>query len=121
VAGLVASIEAEAVVERARTGREPLGPEAIRRQDPHTRPNRLKRSPTPLLHAASKAVRQALREAYGRFLAAFREAAELLKASDRNACFPEGCFRPVCPSCASARPARRRPYTKPRPAQRPIL
>lgn len=33
----------------------------------------------------------------GRFLAAFREAAEKLKAGDRLARFPDGCFPPGLP------------------------
>jgi hypothetical protein len=97
VAGLVREIEAEAAAERALTGRQPLGLEAILRQHPHTRPNRTKKSPAPLFHAATKAVRIALREAYGRFIAAFREAAERLRAGDRFARFPNGCFPPGLP------------------------
>ena len=97
VAGLVQTIEADAAAERALTGREPLGAETIRRQHPHTRPNRTKKSPAPLFHAACKAVRLGLKEAYGRFLAAFREAAERLKAGDRLARFPDGCFPPGLP------------------------
>jgi hypothetical protein len=36
-------------------------------------------------------------EAYGWFVAAFREAAEKLKAGDRNAAFPPGSFPPAMP------------------------
>jgi hypothetical protein len=97
VAGLVEEIEREAAAERAMSGREPLGREAILRQHPHTRPNRTKKSPAPLFHAASKAVRQELRAAYGHFVAAFREAAERLRAGDRLAAFPQGSFPPGLP------------------------
>ena len=45
----------------------------------------------------SKAIRDGLREAYGLFLAAFRDAAELLKAGDRLAKFPVGSFPPGLP------------------------
>jgi hypothetical protein len=38
-----------------------------------------------------------LREAYGLFLTAFRDAAELLKAGDRMASFPKGSFPPGLP------------------------
>jgi hypothetical protein len=47
--------------------------------------------------AASKAIRNGLREAYGLFLAAFRDAADLLKAGDRSARFPIGSFPPGLP------------------------
>ena len=107
IAGLIREIEADAVAERKLTGREPLGREAILRQHPHTQPNQTKKSPCPLFHAASKAARQGLREAYGRFLAAFREAAEKLKAGDRLARFPDGCFPPGLPFvglCATGPP-----------------
>ena len=97
VAGLVQEIDAEAAAERKRTGRAPLGPEAILRQHPHTSPNKSKKSPAPRFHAATKAAREALRKAYGLFLAAFREAAERLKAGDRSARFPNGCFPPGLP------------------------
>jgi len=97
VAGLVQEIAADAAAERKRTGREPLGVTAILHQHPHTCPNKSKKSPAPRFHAASKATREALRKAYGFFLAAFREAAERLKAGDRTARFPNGCFPPGLP------------------------
>jgi len=97
VAGLVKEIDAEAAAERKRTSREPLGASTILRQHPHTRPDKTKKSPAPRFHAASKAAREALRNAYGLFLAAFREAAERLKAGDRTARFPNGCFPPGLP------------------------
>ena len=97
VAGLVREIESDAAAERKLTGREPLGREAILRQHPQTRPQKLKKSPAPLFHAASRNARQGLRAAYGLFLGAFREAAERLKAGDRLARFPDGCFPPALP------------------------
>jgi len=44
-----------------------------------------------------KKVRKTLWEAYGLFLAAFREAAEKLRAGDRSAAFPPGSFPPRLP------------------------
>ena len=98
-------LEADAAAERRLTGREPLGAEAIVKQDPQTRPEKLKKSPAPLFHAASKEARQGLRAAYGLFLAAFREAAERLKAGDRLARFPNGCFPPALPFVGMAEAA----------------
>jgi len=63
-------------------GVPPLGPDAIRRQSPDTIPPRSKKSPAPLFLAASKRVRDDLRNAYDSFLAAFREAADELKAGN---------------------------------------
>ena len=45
----------------------------------------------------SARVRRELWEAYRWFVAAFREAAERLRAGDRNALFPLGSFPPALP------------------------
>jgi REP element-mobilizing transposase RayT len=97
VAALVEEIEAEARMARLERGLPVLGIRAVLRQNPHTQPNKTKKSPAPRFHAASKAVRNGLREMYGLFLAAFRDAAELLKAGDRMARFPLGSFPPGLP------------------------
>src|SRR5215213_7370188 len=75
----------------------PLGPAGVRAQNPETRPKRIKKSPAPFFHALRKKVRKALWEAYGEFLAAYREAAERWRAGDRSAVFPAGCFPPGLP------------------------
>jgi hypothetical protein len=89
-------IEEEAAATRKRTGAEPFGAAKILAQDPGTRPERVKRSPAPLLHAASKAMRQVF---YGGFalFAAYRTAAEKLQRGDPNPGFPFGCFPPALP------------------------
>jgi len=70
---------------------------AVLKQHPHERPNRPKKSYAPLVHAASRKVRLALYEGYRAFVAAYREAAEKLRAGDRAAIFPAGCFPPALP------------------------
>ena len=97
VAGLVREIEAEAAAERERTGIEPPGPAAVRAQKPHDRPNKSKKSPAPFCHAASKAVRCELYDAYAWFVGCFRQAAEKWKAGDLTASFPCGSFPPGRP------------------------
>ena len=97
VAGLVEEIEAEARAGRESRGVQPLGVEAILKQNPHTRPNHPKKSPAPLFHAVAKTVRQTFWVAYSTFVAAFREAADQLKAGDRSARFPVGSFPPGLP------------------------
>jgi REP element-mobilizing transposase RayT len=94
-ASLVADIETEAAARRQRTGIRPRGPAAILAQNPLRRPLRTKKSPAPAFHAASQAVRRELRDAYGWFVGAFRQAAEKLRAGDRNAVFPAGSFPPA--------------------------
>ncbi|MCY1078767.1 hypothetical protein [Archangium lansingense] len=61
VRGLVADVEAEA---RARD-KAVLGARAVREQHPHTRPERLKRSPRPLGHASTLQALRELREREG--------------------------------------------------------
>jgi hypothetical protein len=97
VAELVREIEESAAAARRETGREPLGEEGVRAQDPETRPRKIKKSPAPFVHAATKSARKAMWEAYGWFVAAFRAAADKLKAGDRSAAFPAGSFPPGLP------------------------
>jgi hypothetical protein len=97
VAALIEEIEQQAAAELAKSGCVPLGVAGVLRQNPEARPNRPKRSPAPLYHAATKLVRQAFWEAYCTFVAAFRDAAETWKAGDRTARFPIGSFPPGLP------------------------
>lgn len=97
IAEMVAGIDAEFAAEREQRGMEPLGVEAIRRQDPHQEPNRVKRSPAPLCHAASKRVRHEIYAAYRAFVAAFRQGAEKLKTAELPKLFPGGSFPPAMP------------------------
>lgn len=94
---MIKKIEAEAKAERERTGRSPMGAEAIRRQSPFSSPaTPRKASPAPLFHAQGEDFIR-LRHAYRVFKAAFRQAAEILKAGDTKAPFPVGSFPPGLP------------------------
>jgi REP element-mobilizing transposase RayT len=94
---MVETIEAQAAQRRAETSALPLGPAAIKAQRPHHRPSKLKKSPAPLFHAATRRIRRELYDAYRFFLTAFREASERLRSGDRDARFPIGCFPPALP------------------------
>jgi REP element-mobilizing transposase RayT len=100
-AALVAEIESEFAAQRAKTGKQPLGVPAILSQHPHDRPQRSKKSPAPLVHAASRHVRRELYDAYRWFVAAYRDAAEKLRAGDPTARFPAGSFPPALPFVAA--------------------
>ncbi|HEX6862316.1 MAG TPA: hypothetical protein VF414_05845 [Thermoanaerobaculia bacterium] len=97
VAALVQEIDEKAAARRQAGGIRPLGIAAVLAQNPLHRPDRLKKSPAPLLHAATKAVRQLFWESYSLFVAAYRTAAERLKAGDTAPPFPAGCFPPALP------------------------
>ncbi len=109
VAEMATSIEEDSATERRARGIALLGVKAIQRQNAKRRPNRIKRSPVPAFHAASKRARLALVAAYRWFVAAYRDASERLRNGDRDAPFPEGCFPPSLPwfgsfSCSYPRP-----------------
>ena len=97
VGQVVKGIEIETTTRHARKGTQPAGVRAILSQRPHDRPRRLTRTRAPSFHAASKAVRRELVEAYDWFLAAYRDAAEKLRQGHLGGAFPEGCFPPGLP------------------------
>jgi REP-associated tyrosine transposase len=83
-AALVEDIESEVAARRKRTDAKPLGVAAVLAQNPLQRPKKTKKSPAPAFHAASKAVRRELWDAYALFVAAYRAAAEKLRAGARD-------------------------------------
>jgi REP element-mobilizing transposase RayT len=88
VAGLVADIE-------AKHSNEPvLGREAILKQDPQFRPDKVKRSPRPPAHSASKERLTDFVTAYREIVSSFREASVKWRGGDFQALFPPFCFRP---------------------------
>src|SRR4051812_30770797 len=97
VAALVEDIESEAAARRKRTGTTPLGVAAVLAQNPLQRPKKTKRSPAPAFHVASKAMRRELWNAYALFVAAYRAAAEKLRAGVRDVVFPRGSFPSALP------------------------
>ena len=101
IASLVSSIEADAAAERRKLGIKTLGAKALRRKSIWQRPSRPKRSPAPLVHAASKQARLTLIEAYRWFESSYRNAAQRWRSGDREALFPEGCFPPPLPFTGS--------------------
>lgn len=97
---LVSQIEIETASRHAREGTQPQGTKGILARDPHHRPLKLKESRAPASHAATKAARRELAEAFGWFLSAYREAAVRLRQGDLQAGFPEGSFPPPRPFVA---------------------
>jgi len=72
IENLIAEVVAENAAKRRAEGQMVLGAQRLQKQDPHTRPNRTKRSPTPRFHAMHAAVKRELRAAYSAFEATFR-------------------------------------------------
>jgi putative transposase len=97
VADLVAGIEQETTEVHQQAGTTPAGALWVMRQDPHTRPKLLQRSPAPAFHAATQKAYRLLKVAYSVFLAAYRAAAERLRRGEQGVAFPAGCFPPALP------------------------
>ena len=100
VAGLVKEIEQRTAALHALRDTEPIGPDEVRRHDPHRQPIRAKREPAPLVHATTKAARLAFRAAYNAFVGACLTATERLRATGDTSGFPEGSFLPPIPVSA---------------------
>ena len=94
---MVTEIEAKTAGHHKAEGTQPLGKRNVLRLDPHALPLHSKWSPAPMFHCASKQARCALREAYGQFCAAFRQAADRLRAGELPTAFPAGAFPPPMP------------------------
>ncbi len=97
ITDLIETITEEAQLVRSRSGAQPLGPDAICRQTPGTRPEKIKRSAAPRFHAFGKSARRMLYEAFALFVAAFREASEKLRRGEDSVRFPAGSFPPGRP------------------------
>lgn len=94
---LLREIEKETEARHADQGGRPIGVLEVMKLDPHARPERVKRSVAPVVHAATKAIRQELEEGYRWFVGAYREAAERLRQGETSTRFPKGSFPPRLP------------------------
>jgi hypothetical protein len=94
VAAMVRTIEHDTRTRAKQTGRSPLGPRRVCRQNPHATPEHVSRSPAPRFHAHDPSVRERLAEAIGEFLTAYRRASEALRRGDYDVAFPPCCFKP---------------------------
>ena len=89
---LVHEIVAHAAQKRHENGETVLGAQGVLAQDPHFFPNERRRSTAPLFHASSVATYRLLYKAFSAIYAAYRLAAERLRAGYRDVEFPEGTF-----------------------------
>lgn len=103
---LVRGIERETERHLRDTQREPMGLERLARQNPHDAPQRSKRTPAPLVHAATAEVRRQFRNAYRAFSNAYARASAKLRSQherwQRFELFPEQSFPPPGPFLAPA-------------------
>jgi hypothetical protein len=105
---LVREIEKETRERFAKEGNSPLGARRIMNQHPHSEPSSTRRSPAPLVHAASPEEWITYKRTWLYFVDCSREAADRLNNGDLTAIFPEGSIPPRLPSF--------RTHGQPRPA-----
>ena len=96
-ADMVAEIERDTAATNEALRRKPLGADVVLSQDPHSQPRSSKRSPAPMVHAATKKARALFWAAYQRFVDAYRAAAEKLRQGSRDVEFPPNAFPPALP------------------------
>ena len=96
-AEMVAEIERETAELNASLGRSVVGVDKILELDPHSKPRETSKSPAPMVHAATEAAREIFMEAYRIFVAAYRRAAEALRAGHSDVEFPANAFPPAGP------------------------
>jgi REP element-mobilizing transposase RayT len=92
---LIEDIEQETRQRHRSEGTQPLGKRAVLKVNPKSRPKESKKSPLPLVRAATKKARDEFLEGLRWFLAAYREASARLRAGESPVSFPEGCFPPA--------------------------
>lgn len=97
IAKIVTDIEEQTAEENAALGREPAGAAKIIAGDPYSRPRHSKRGRSPRFLWLSIAARNAMRDAYRCFAAAYREASQAYRAGNLTAEFPPWSFPPPLP------------------------
>ncbi len=100
---LVEMIEVDTRTRHENNGTTILGAPAILSTDPHKRPNKLKNTSAPLVHAHDRAERAAMVERYRQFTVLYWSASADFRAGQLDVEFPEGSFRPAAPYVGRAR------------------
>lgn len=83
------------VVEAGREAHQTvLGAEMVKRQDPHRRPERPKKSPRPWCHSSTSRGRREYRASVSAWMAAFADASARFRKGEWGVLFPPWAFRP---------------------------
>jgi REP element-mobilizing transposase RayT len=97
VCHMVREVEEETAERHRRNGTRVLGRKAVRQVHPHDSPESPKRGPKPAVHAATREVREAMKQAYREFAELFRAAAQDFSDGVKRVTFPPGSFPPGPP------------------------
>lgn len=101
ITALVKAICLEAEVANLNPRRLGSRLQRVLRRNPQTRPEKLKRTPAPRFHCASKRARDKLHHAYHCFVQAHREGAESVSRGSPSSLFPPGSFPSPLPFVAA--------------------
>ena len=84
---MVLDIRRETQARLGREGKRVLGVRRVLKQDPHRRPDRLKRSPAPRCHMTKREKWKEFRDGYRWFVSLYRAASARLRRGDLGARF----------------------------------
>ena len=97
---IVRDIEEETLAMHRAAGTVPVGAGEVVRRHPHRKQPVIPRRSRPWCHASTRGARLAVKKAVRLIVAAYRDAARLLKQGARNVRFPAGTFPPGLPFVA---------------------
>ncbi len=100
---LVKTIERDTAERHEKESSTVLGVTTILNTHPHARPQTMKKSPAPLVHAKDPAVRKAMETRYRAFAEHYAAASEALRNGEPGVSFPAGCYPPPLPYVSRAR------------------
>ena len=90
-------LSSEKCARTERGERAAAGARAVRCQDPHSRPQRSRRSPRPHCHCSSRRAYKEYRSAKREFVSAYLVASQRFREGDLGVEFPPYCYRPPLP------------------------
>ena len=100
---LVETIEQDTKERQEQERSSILGVTVILNTHPHTRPEKMKTSPAPLVHAKDPEVRREMVDRHRQFSVLFWAASKAQREGETDVVFPEGSFPPPLPYVARAR------------------
>ncbi len=100
---LVETIEQETAERLEEESSGVLGVTLVLNTHPHSRPEKMKKSPAPLVHAKDPDIRREMTRRYRGFAAWYSTASQSVRSGDFEVSFPEGCFPPPLPYVGRAR------------------
>lgn len=102
---LINEVEHDAEEAHRRDGTTVLGVQRVLAMEPGHQPDKVAHSPMPLVHATTKATRNAWCAVYEAFVEAYRRAVDALRNHRDDCRFPDGCILPLTAARDAPAPA----------------